>query len=83
MSVEEISFLNKTKIRIQAQIFSGRQLISTCVADPGEMYTLQCGSAGHDIYCRHASTGWEIAHKRNNKTISVTLSQQRERFILS
>lgn len=82
MNLQEITFHNKASIRVQAQIFIGRQLISTCVADPGETHTLRCGSAEHDIYCRHASTGWEVARKRNNEAASVTLSQQREHFIL-
>lgn len=83
MGVEEVTFHNKAKIRIQAQIYMGRQLVSTCVVDPGEVHTLLCGSAVHDIYCRHAATGWEVAHKRDNEAKSVTLNQQRERFILS
>jgi len=36
----EITFHNKTEIKVMAQIFVGRALISTCVVGPGEIQSL-------------------------------------------
>ena len=59
---------------MQVQIFTGRTLISTCLANPGEIHTLQNGSIPYDIYLKNAATGWEIARRRDNETATVVLS---------
>lgn len=55
MAETEITFHNKAAIRVQAQIFTGRTLVSTCVAGPGKIRTL--------AKARHR-TGWRIASRR-------------------
>lgn len=79
----QVTFHNKAKIRVQAQIFTGRTLVSTCLAGPGEIHTLQSGSVRYDIYLKNAATGWEIARMRDNAAATVTLNQHKGRYILS
>ena len=83
MAEEQVTFHNEAHIRVQAQVFLGRSLISTCLASPGEIHTLQTGSAQHDIYLRDAATGLVIAHRRDNEATDVVLSRQHGRYILS
>ncbi len=83
MDEVQVTFHNMTKIRIQAQIFTGRTLVSTCVADPGKTHTLLSGSNRYDIYLRNAATGWEIARKRDNEATTVTLKQHEGHYILT
>jgi hypothetical protein len=52
MAATELTFHNKIKMRVQAQIFLGRTLISTCVANPGEVCTLLAEAAGYDIFSK-------------------------------
>ena len=40
MAETGIKFNNKTEIRVQAQIYAGRTLISSCVVAPGEIRVL-------------------------------------------
>ena len=70
---EQVTFHNKPEIRVQAQMFTGRILVSTCLADPGESHTLQSSSVRYDIYLKNAATGWEITRKRDNAAATVTL----------
>jgi hypothetical protein len=71
----EITFHNKTEMRVQAQIFAGRRLVSTCLAGPGEIRTLLAESLRYDIYFKNGATGWEIARKLDSDAKSVALSQ--------
>jgi hypothetical protein len=83
MAEAQVTFHNKADIRVQAQVFTGRSLISTCLANSGETHILQTSSTRHDIYLRDATTGMEIARKRDNEAASVVLSQQEGRYILT
>jgi len=83
MAEEQVTFHNKAEIRVQAQIFTGRTLISTCLANPGETHTLRSGSIQYDIYLKNAATGWEIERSRYNETATVVLSHHRGCFVLS
>jgi hypothetical protein len=80
MTETQITFHNKAKIRVQAQIFAGRALVSTCVAGPGETHILPAGSVRYDIYVRNAATGWIVARKLDSKATSVTLMQHNGRY---
>jgi hypothetical protein len=80
MTEMQITFHNKAKIRVQAQIFAGRTLVSTCVAGPGETHILPTESARYDIFLRNAATGWEIARKLDSEATSVTLTQHKDRY---
>jgi hypothetical protein len=83
MVESEITFHNKTEIRVQAQIFAGRMLISTCVAAPGEIRTLPAGSLGYDIFFKDSATGWEIARKLGSDANTFVLSQNKKRYTLN
>lgn len=83
MEEEQVTFHNEANIRIQAQIFSGRTLVSTCLAEPGDIHTLKSGSVRHDIYFKNAATGWEVASIRDNEAKTVTLRRLKGHFILS
>jgi hypothetical protein len=78
MAKKEITFHNKTEIKTQAQIFTGRTLVSTCTANPGETCVLPTESARYDIFLRNGATGWEIARKLDSEAKSLTLMKQRE-----
>jgi hypothetical protein len=83
MEETEITFHNKAKLRVQAQIFSGRTLLSTCVAGPDEVRVLTVKEMRYDIYFKNGVTGWEIAHKLNSEAKTFTLSQQKGRYIIT
>ena len=76
MTKTEITFHNKTEIKAQAQIFTGRVLVSTCTAGPGETCILPTESAQYDIFLRNGATGWEIARKLDSKAKTLTLMKQ-------
>ncbi len=76
----EITFHNKTEIRVQAQIFAGRRLVSTCVVDPGKTRILKTDSLRFDIFFKNGATGWEVARKLNSDAKSFLLSQHEMRF---
>jgi len=82
MVESEITFHNKTEIRVQAQIFAGRTLISTSVVDPGEIRILPAKSLGYDIFFKNSATGWEIARKLGSDANTFTLSQSKRRYTL-
>jgi hypothetical protein len=82
MVEKEITFHNKTEIRVQAQIFAGRTLVSTCVVDPGESRILPSKSLPYDIFFKNGATGWEVARKLDSDAKSFTLSQQKKRFTI-
>lgn len=83
MTVTEVTFCNKSEIKVQAQIFTGRALVSTCVANPGEICTLPIHSARYDIYLKNGATGWEIAHKLDSEAKSLTLIRHNGRYIMT
>lgn len=78
----EITFHNKTEIRVQAQIFTGRTLVSTCVVGPGEIRILPSKSLPYDIFFKNGATGWEIARKLDSDAKSFTLSQSKSRYTI-
>jgi hypothetical protein len=83
MAETKLTFHNKVKISVQAQIFLGRTLVSTCVARPGEVCVLQAESQRYDIFFKNSATGWEIARKLNTEAKSLTLSQDEGRYVLT
>ena len=83
MTEVQVTFRNKAKIRVQAQIFTGQRLISTCLANPGETHTLLSGSIRYDIYLKNAANGREIARKRDNEATTVTLKEQNGHYFLT
>lgn len=83
MAATKLTFHNKIKMRVQAQIFLGRTLISTYVANPGEVCTLLAEAARYDIFFKNGATGREIARKLNNEANSLTLSLENGRYILT
>ena len=83
MAEEQIVFHNKAEIRVQVQLFTGRTLECTCLANPGEIHTLRSSSSRFDIFLRNAATGWEIARKQDNEAVTVTLSKLGGRYVLS
>jgi hypothetical protein len=83
MAETEITFHNRIEIKVQAQIFTGRTLVSTCVAGPGETHTILARSPRYDIYLKNGVTGWEIAHKLDSAATTFTLSQQKGRYVIT
>ena len=83
MAEEQVTFHNKAEIRVQAQIFTGRTLISTCLANPGETHTFQNGSIPYDIYLKNAATGWEIARRRDSEATTLVLSGHEGHYLFS
>lgn len=83
MAKTEITFHNKAKIKVQAQIFAGCTLISNCVAEPGEICVLPADSGRYDIYLKNGSTGWEIARKLDSEAKTLTLSQHEGWYTLT
>ncbi len=77
-----ITFNNKTEIRVQAQIYAGRTLISSCVVAPGEIRVLGAEALGYDIFFKNSATGWEIARKLGSDANTFTLSQNKKRYTL-
>jgi hypothetical protein len=73
MMVKEVKFHNMVKMRVQAQIFNGRTLLSGCVAGPGETVNLSVNSERFDIFVKNSSTGWEIVRKLDTVADSLTL----------
>jgi hypothetical protein len=76
----EITFHNKTEMRVMAQIFVGRALIGTCMLDPGETRILPSGSLRYDIFFKNGATGWEVARKLDSDAKSFTLSKHQTRY---
>lgn len=83
MTDTEVTFCNRAEIRVQAQIFTGRVLVSTCVASPGEICTLPIHSTRYDIYLKNGATGREIAHKLDSEAKSLTLIRHNGRYIMT
>ena len=83
MAETEITFHNKADMRVQAQIFEGRTIVSTCVVGPDETRTMTIGASRYDIYIKNGATGWVIARKLDSEAKTVTLSQQEGRYIIT
>jgi 3'-phosphoadenosine 5'-phosphosulfate sulfotransferase len=83
MAATELTFHNQIKLRVQAQIFLGRTLISTCLANPGEVCVLLTESTQYDIFFKNGATGREIARRLNNEADSLTLILKNGRYILT
>lgn len=82
MAETHITFHNKAEIRVQAQLFTGRTLVSTCVAGPGEIRILQAESAPYDIFFKNGATGWEIARKLDSEAKILTLNHHKGRYVI-
>jgi hypothetical protein len=76
----KITFHNRTEMRVMAQIFVGRALISTCMLDPGETRILQSRSSRFDIFFKNGATGWEVARKLDSDAKSFTLSKHQRQY---
>ena len=83
MADVEVTIHNEIEIRVQAQIFIGFTLVSTCMARPGEVCILPSESTPFDIFIKNGITGWEIARKLNNEAKILTLSQRKGRYIIT
>ena len=83
MSNTKITFHNKVAIRVQAQIFAGRTLISTCVAGPGESHSLPAETSPYDVYLKDSTTGWELARQLDSQATTLTLSRQKGRYLIT
>jgi hypothetical protein len=77
----EVTFHNEATIRVQAQIFMGRTLISTSLAGPGETILLPVESMPYDLYFKNGATGWEITRQLNCEATIVTLRRKAGRYV--
>jgi hypothetical protein len=75
-----ITFSNKLDIKVQAQIFVGPTLISTCLVQPGATEMLSTTSKRYDIYLKNGATGWGLAHKLDIESTSLTLAVHSGRY---
>ena len=82
MAELEVKFRNKATIRVQAQIFMGRTLVSTALASPGETILLSVESIPYDVYFKNGATGWEITRQLDSKATTVTLLRKAGRYIM-
>jgi len=76
----EITVDNQTELKVMAQIFEGRTLISTCMVVPGQSRRLLSGSVRFDIFFKNGATGWEVARKLDTDAKSFTLSKHQTRY---
>ena len=83
MAKIEVTFHNNIDIRTQAQIFIERALVSTGVVDPGKSCVLLTDAGPYDIYFKHGVTGWELAHKLDSASKTVTLSRSKGRYTVT
>jgi hypothetical protein len=80
MAELEVTIHNQAPIRVQAQIFTGRTLVSTSLANPGETILLPVASMPYDIYFKNGATGWEMARQLNSEATIVTLLRKAGRY---
>jgi len=80
---ERVTFHNKATIKVQAQIFTGRTLVGTCLVEPGETRILSADATPYDIFFRNGATGWEVARELNSKAKAFTLNQRQGRYSLT
>ena len=83
MAETEITFHNNAAIRVQAQIYTGRTLVGTCVAGPGEIGTIPSEQVPFDMFFKDGATGWELARKLGSAAHSFTLSRVNGRYVIS
>jgi hypothetical protein len=83
MAEIEVTFHNEAEIRVQAQIFAGRTLVSTCVAGPGEIHILPAESVRYDIFFKNGATGWEIARQLDSEAKTLTLNHHKGRYVIT
>jgi len=83
MAEKEITFHNNADIKVQAQIYSGRTLVSTCLAAAGETYTMAVESTRYDIFFKDGATGWVIARALDSETKSFTLNHLNGRYTIT
>lgn len=81
MAEIEVTFHNEATIKVQAQIFTGRTVVSTSLAGPGETILLPVTSMPYDIYFKNGATGWEMTRQLNSKATTVTLLRKAGRYI--
>jgi hypothetical protein len=79
----EITFHNKAEIRVQAQIFAGNLLVSTCVAGPGETNKMPVESARYDIYLKNGISGWQVASMLDSEARNLTLRKDNGRYVIT
>ncbi|MBK8433019.1 MAG: hypothetical protein IPL28_17760 [Chloroflexi bacterium] len=79
----EVTFHNKALIKVQAQIFTGRTLISTCLAGPSESCVLAAVLGPYDIFFKNGATGWELARRLDSQATTVTLSHDKGRYVIT
>jgi len=83
MAKREIEFHNNIGIRTLAQIFNDRTLISSGLADPGEICILSVESNQYDIYFKNGMTGWELARKLGVEAKHIiTLTELKGRYVV-
>lgn len=82
MAETGITLHNKIDIKIQAQIFAGTTLISTCLVEPGATQILPTSAKPHDIYLKNGAAGWGIAHKLGIVSASLTLDVHNGRYTI-
>lgn len=80
MTEKEITFHNKAEIKVQAQVYTGRALVDTCVAASGEIRTLSVELTRYDVFFRDGATGWVIARVLDSQIERFTLSQFNGRY---
>jgi hypothetical protein len=83
MTEIKITFHNQTEIRTQAQIYAGRDLVSTRVVGPGETCILPIESLHYDVFFKNGITGWEMARKLDSEDKTLTLQQRGSRYIVN
>ena len=80
MAQLEVTFHNQATIKVQAQIYEDRTLVSTCLVGPGETCLLKAEAGPYDIYCKNSATGWEVARQLGTEATSVTLLRKAGRY---
>lgn len=83
MAEPTVTFHNKATIKVQAQIFTGYTLISSCLAEPSESCELMAVLGPYDIFLKNGSTGWELARRLDGEARTVTLSHANGRYVLT
>ncbi len=83
MAEQEITFHNNAEIKVQAQVYTGRTLVSTCLAAPGEIRTMPVRSTRYDIFFKDGATGWVIARRLDSEIKSFTLSLLNGRYTIT
>lgn len=79
----EITFCNKVDIKVQAQVFDGRTLVSTCVAAPGESRVMPVSLVRYDIFLKNGATGWGLAYRLDSDARTLTLSLLNGRYVIT